>query len=279
MEARSLEHSLTDKQFKTLCDLVYDATGIVLAEGKRQMVYRRLMRRIRELKLDTFPEYYRLLEQEDDAEWPNFLNAITTNFTSFFRENHHFEYLKNNFLPKHCNEFGRDRLRVWSSASSTGEEPYSLAITLRDFYGPGITDSNWKILATDLDTNVIDHAKTGVYDADRIDGLPEQVKKNYFKRRTTGDREEVKVANELQSLVTFKPLNLMHDWPMKGPFDIIVCRNVMIYFDKPTQAKLLKKFIKLLRPNGVLMLGHSESIAKDFHQLRADGRTTYLKVG
>lgn len=278
MEMRSEEHSLSDRQFKKLCDLVYDSTGIVLAEGKRQMVYRRLMRRIRDLKLGSFPDYYQLLEQSDSVEWPNFLNAITTNFTSFFREEHHFEYLKNEFLPIHCKEFGRDRLRVWSSASSTGEEPYSLAITLREFYGPSIVNSDCKILATDLDTNVIEHAKRGIYDADRIEDLPETMKREFFKRRVADGKAEVKVDAALQKIITFKQLNLMKHWPMAGPFDVIVCRNVMIYFDKPTQARLLTKFIDLLRPNGVLMLGHSESIAKDFNQLRPDGRTTYIKV-
>ncbi len=278
MEARSEEHSLSDKQFKKLCDLVYDSTGIVLAEGKRQMVYRRLMRRIRELQLKTFPEYYALLENNDDTEWPNFLNAITTNFTSFFRENHHFEYLKSDFLPKHCREFGRERLRVWSTASSTGEEPYSLAITLRDFYGHGVADTDCRILATDLDTNVLETARAGIYEADRIEGLPEAVKRKNFKQRVVDGKALVKVDQELQQLIAFKQLNLMHDWPMRGPFDVIMCRNVMIYFDKPTQAKLLKKFMRLLRPSGVLMLGHSESIAKDFSQLKSDGKTTYIKV-
>lgn len=278
MEARSEEHTLSDKQFNTLCELVYNATGIVLAEGKRQMVYRRLMRRIRELKLGTFHDYYQLLEQTDGPEWPNFLNAITTNFTSFFREKHHFEYLSNEFLPRHCRDIGRSRLRVWSAASSTGEEPYSLAITLRDFYGAGISGSDWKILATDLDTNVLEHGRAGIYDVDRIENLPERVVKNNFKRRQVFGKEEVKIDSELQQIITFRQLNLMHDWPMQGPFDLIVCRNVLIYFDKPTQVKLLNKFIKLLRPNGVLMLGHSESVAKDFIQLRADGRTTYVKA-
>jgi len=278
VEAREDRHSLSDKQFHKLCSLVYDATGIVLVESKRQMVYRRLMRRIRELKLESFPDYYLLLEADNSSELPNFLNAITTNFTSFFREHHHFDYLKTKFLPDHCQKFGYGRLRVWSSACSTGEEPYSLAITLSEFYGSRISQCDCKILATDIDTNVLNHAREGVYDAERIESLPEAVKKKWFKRRETDSRAEVKVDPDLQRLITFKQLNLMHNWPMHGPFDVILCRNVMIYFDKPTQAMLLRKFFELLRPNGVLMLGHSESIAKDFTQLRPDGRTTYLKI-
>jgi len=279
VEARADKHSLSDQQFEKLCGLVYQSTGIVLAESKRQMVYRRLMRRVRELKVESFSRYYELLEDANSNELPNFLNAITTNFTSFFRESHHFDYLKDTFLPSHVRLYGAGkRLRIWSAACSTGEEPYSLAITLCEFFGNSLQQWDCKILATDIDTNVLESGKNGVYDADRIESLPEATKKRWFKRRYTELREEVKVDDRLKRLITFKPLNLMHEWPVKGPFDAIVCRNVMIYFDKPTQAVLLAKFLRLLRPGGVLMLGHSESIAKDYRELKPDGRTTYIKI-
>ena len=279
MEVREDRHSLSDKHFEQLCTLVYKATGIVLADSKRQMVYRRLMRRVRELKIDSFSDYYHMLQNEESNELPNFLNAITTNFTSFFREGHHFDYLKQTFLVEHERQFGSGkRLRIWSTASSTGEEPYSLAITLNEYFGGSISQWDCKVLATDIDSTVIEHCQRGVYDADRIESLPEQVKKKWFKRRSAELREEVKVHEQLQKIITFKQLNLMHDWPMRGPFDVIMCRNVMIYFDKPTQAMLLSRFLKLLRVGGVLMLGHSESIAKDCRELKPDGRTTYIKV-
>lgn len=279
MEVREEKHSLSDKQFKKLCTLVYDATGIVLAEGKRQMVYRRLMRRVRELKIDSFFDYCRMLEAENSNELPNFLNAITTNFTSFFREKHHFEYMTDTFLPAHTRQFAASRrLRIWSAASSTGEEPYSLAITLLEYFGSQWHNWDCKVLATDIDTNVLEHARNGVYDASRIENLPESVKKRWFLRKKQGDSELVRVVPELQEVLTYKQLNLMHEWPIRGPLDLIICRNVLIYFDKPTQAMLLDRFVKLLRPGGVLMLGHSESIAKDYTGLKPDGRTTYIKL-
>ena len=279
MEVREDKHSLSDKQFQKLCSLVYSATGIVLADSKRQMVYRRLMRRVRELKVESFSVYFGMLEAENSNELPNFLNAITTNFTSFFRENHHFDYMKSHFLPAHEKLVGSDRrLRIWSAACSTGEEPYSLAITLRDYFGSRMDQWDCKILATDIDTVVLDRASNGVYDANRIETIPDSIKKKWFMKRSLDGSELVKVSPDLQHLITFKQLNLMHEWPMRGPFDLIICRNVMIYFDKQTQSKLLNRFIELLRPGGILMLGHSESIAKDYIDLKPDGRTTYIKV-
>lgn len=276
--ARADQHSLNKREFEDLCSMVYDYTGIVLVESKREMVYRRIMRRVRAIGIGSFSEYFRLISDPNSEELPNFLNAITTNLTSFFRENHHFDYLKTDFLPEHERDYGQNkRLRIWSTASSTGEEPYSLAITLREYFGSRINNWDCKILATDLDTTVLETAINGIYKFERVENIPEKIQKKWFLRGSGDNSEYVKVSQDLQDLITFKQLNLMHDWPMRGPFDVIMCRNVLIYFDKPTQAKLLGKFMGLLRVNGVLMLGHSESIAKGYDELECRGKTIYVR--
>ncbi len=276
--ARLEEHSLSAREFQELCSMVYEITGIVLKESKREMVYRRLMRRIRELKISSFAEYFQLLKLENSEELPNFINAITTNLTSFYREAHHFDYLLETFLPAHEKHVGANKkLRVWCSASSTGEEPYTLSITLNRYFGSQINQWDCKILATDLDTNVVDTAKQGIYRLDRIEGIPSKIKKDWFQSAGPEYPDSVEVNEMLKDILVFKPLNLLNPWPMKGPFDVIFCRNVLIYFDKPTQESILKNFLTLLRPGGALMLGHSESVAKEFSQLEPVGRTTYLK--
>lgn len=275
---RGKQHSLSSKEFKFICKLVYDATGIVLDERKREMVYRRLMRRTRDLKLASFASYCQLLDDPNSGELPNFTNAITTNLTSFFRENHHFDYLRDTFIPEHISRFGHSRrLRIWSSASSTGEEPYSIAITLLQAFGSQASEWDMKILATDLDTEVLATGIEGVYKKDRIKDLPASNSKSWFKRGRGNNSDMVKVHPDLQQLITFKALNLLHDWPMRGPFDVIFCRNVLIYFDKPTQQKLVRRFHQMLRPGGLLMLGHSESLAKDDQLYRVLGRTIFEK--
>ncbi|WP_317931041.1 protein-glutamate O-methyltransferase [Halioxenophilus sp. WMMB6] len=275
---RAEQYSLNAKQFKTLCTMVYDMTGIVLADSKQEMVYRRLMRRIRELKIASFSLYFDLLQSNESDELRHFVNAITTNLTSFFRECHHFDYLKESFLPSHLTSQGANsRLRIWSTACSTGEEPYSIAITLADFFGGKLSGWDAKILATDIDTNVLAKAKAGVYSADRVGNIEPEIVRRWFLKSKNKSTTEVKVSTALQSLITFKPLNLIGTWPMCGPFDVIFCRNVLIYFDKTTQQALLHRFVEMLRPGGVLMLGHSESVAKGYEQLLAVGKTTFIK--
>jgi len=272
------KHSLSDQDFKFICTLVYDTTGIVLDERKKEMVYRRLMRRTRALKIPSFSEYCVLLARDNSSELPDFINAITTNLTSFFREKHHFEYLQQSFLPQHQQDFSASRqLRIWSSACSTGEEAYSLAITLQNFMVDALTDWDVKILATDLDSDVLATASEGVYKAERIKDLPTQLCKQWFKRGVGSNSEFVKVHPKLKELITFKQLNLLHEWPVTGPFDIIMCRNVLIYFDKTTQKSLVERFNKLLRPGGLLILGHSESIGKNFADLELKGHTIFEK--
>jgi chemotaxis protein methyltransferase CheR len=197
--------------------------------------------------------------------------------TAFFRENHHFLYLKNTIIPQLIKQNALSkRIRIWSAGCSTGEEPYSLAITLKQSI-PDIDQWDIKILATDLDANVVAHGKAGIYRADRIEGLDENVKRRWFKRGTGDNDNAVKVAPELQELITFKRLNLLHDWPMKGPFDVIFCRNVVIYFDKDTQRVLFDRYANILKPEGHLFIGHSESLYKVSTRFDNLGQTIYKR--
>ncbi|ODS23995.1 chemotaxis protein CheR [Candidatus Endobugula sertula] len=273
------EHQLSDREFKCICDLVYNDAGIVLTESKREMVYRRLMRRTRELKISSFSEYCGLINTPDSEELPHFINAITTNLTSFFREPHHFDYLRDQFIPQHLKAFRSDsKLRIWSSACSTGEEPYTLAITVKQAMASYLRKWDVRILATDLDTNVLKTAAQGIYEYDGIKDLSDEVKRDGFNKGIGNCEGLVKVKTSLADLISFKQLNLLRAWPMKGPFDAILCRNVLIYFDKDTQLGLLKRFVEILRPGGVIILGHSESVAKSFPGLNSIGRTIYQKV-
>ncbi|MEE8057494.1 MAG: protein-glutamate O-methyltransferase [Pseudomonadales bacterium] len=285
---RAPEHTLTDKEFRFICQLVYDSTGIVLDDRKREMVYRRLMRRTRELRIPSFKDYCLLLKNEDNQELPNFINAITTNLTGFFRESHHFDFLKDQFIPAHLAKYAATkRLRVWSAACSTGEEPYSLAITLKQamdsFLNQGKLNqgkvSQWdvKILATDLDSTVLETAKVGTYSQDNIKDLSKEIKHKWFKKGSGDNSDKVKVNPQLKGLITFKQLNLMGSWPVQGPFDVIMCRNVLIYFDRNTQHELVDRFYQLLRPGGLLMLGHSESLMKEESAFEVKGRTIFQK--
>lgn len=275
---RAANHSLSDKEFQFICKLVYDTTGIVLDIRKKEMVYRRLMRRTRELNISSFSEYCTLLSKDDNSELPDFINTITTNLTSFFRENHHFEYLRDTFFPEHQAKFASSKkLRIWSSACSTGEEPYSLAITLTQAMSSVLSGWDAKILATDLDTNVLHTGSQGIYKSERIKDLDPGLCKRWFKKGASENKDYVRVDPSLKELITFKQLNLLHEWPVKGPFDVIMCRNVLIYFDKPTQRALVERFNNLLRPGGLLILGHSESIAKSFSDLEIKGHTIFEK--
>lgn len=273
---------LTDEEFTFICQFVYKNTGIVLNDSKREMLYRRLTRIVRERKLKSFSEYCQLLKKQGDKEKDYFINAITTNLTSFFRENHHFEFLMKEELPRLMKQKvsmanGKKRLRIWSSASSTGEEPYSIAITLFEAMKNDATKWDAKILATDIDSNVLAKGKAGVYDVKRIEDLSMQRKEHYFYQGCGNSSNSVKVHDKLKSLITFKQLNLLHDWPMKGPFDVIFCRNVIIYFDKPTQQDLFARYYELLAPGGLLLLGHSENLGNYQQYFENVGRTIFRK--
>lgn len=270
------EYELRDKDFRKIVELVMNTAGIVLSEKKRPFIQGRLGRRLRVLGMQDFRQYCNLLETPaGDEERSNLINAITTNHTSFFREPHHFTYLTRTILPKIMQEAGdQRRLRIWSAGCSTGEEPYTIAMTLRDV--PTL-QNGWdvKILATDLDTNVVAHAAAGVYDAERLEGVPSSQRKRFVTDLSNGKGQ---MNDELCSLITFAPLNLLQKWPMKGPFDIIFCRNVVIYFDKPTQRKLFDRYADILKPDGSLFIGHSESLLNVTDRFDLVGRTIYRRV-
>jgi len=254
-------------------------TGISLSSAKRGMVYSRLARRLRRLGLDNFSEYCKLLVSgEDQTELGMFTNSITTNLTSFFRESHHFDYLANQLLPE-CASLNKQtrRLRIWSAGCSSGEEPYSIAMTVLE----NLPESNnWdiKILATDLDTSVLEKAKQGVYPEERLSCIDNQKRRRWFKNGRGENAGLLQASPDLKALITFKQLNLMQDWPMQGPFDIIFCRNVLIYFDKPTQRVLMERYANLLADHGRLFIGHSETLYRVTERFKLLGKTIYRKV-
>ncbi len=264
------EFLFTDQDFERIRKLIYDRAGISLSPIKRDMVYSRLARRLRATGLKNFSDYLHHLESGDAVEMEAFTNSLTTNLTSFFREEHHFPLLQEFLRPK----MRQPNISIWCSASSTGEEPYSIAMAVAELFGS--VPSNVKILASDLDTNVLDKAREGVYPVERIAKLPENLVRKYFFRGKGVQGGLVRIKPELQAMISYRQINLLDaTWPMRGPFDAIFCRNVMIYFDKPTQHRILEKFVPLLHADGLLFAGHSESFhhAADLFKLR--GRTVY----
>ncbi|KIZ47555.1 MULTISPECIES: protein-glutamate O-methyltransferase [Rhodopseudomonas] len=271
------DYVLQDGDFRKIANLVMEKTGIVLSEKKRAFIHGRLGRRLRILGLEDFSQYCRLLESRaGEDERHMLINAVTTNHTSFFREEHHFDYLTKTVLPTIAAPYGNKpgRLRIWSAGCSTGEEPHTLAMMLREFR-PSLADWDAKILATDLDTNVVSHAATGLYDADRLETIPAAYRKRYV---TVEDDGRFRINDEVRSLISFAPLNLLEKWPMSGPFDVIFCRNVVIYFDKPTQRTLFDRYAELLRPDGWLFIGHSESLLNVTNRFSLVGRTIYRRT-
>jgi chemotaxis protein methyltransferase CheR len=261
--------AFTPRDFARVRALIYRQAGISLAESKQEMVYSRLARRLRAKGLNSFEEYLDGLESgRDSDEWEAFTNALTTNLTSFFREAHHFP-----ILAEHARK-AKKPLTIWCSASSTGEEPYSIAMTLCEAFNtltPPVS-----IVATDIDTNVLETGATGVYTADRLDKMPKERARRFFLKGKGSKLGMVRVRPELRQLITFKTLNLLaSSWPVSGPFDVIFCRNVMIYFDKPTQSKILSRFVPLLKPDGLLFAGHSENFMYVSDALKLRGKTVY----
>jgi chemotaxis protein methyltransferase CheR len=275
------EFAFNAEDFNALRALVHQVTGISLAETKRNLVYGRLSRRLRALGLESFAEYRQLLVAEPDGlEMVEFCNAITTNLTSFFRESHHFEYLRQHRLTPLVNARPGHRFRIWSAGCSTGEEPYSIAMTACEALGRGADHAlraDLKILATDLDSNVLARARSGVYTADHIKGIDGTLLGKCFDARQEEGQPRYVVKPAVSRLITFKQLNLMHDLPMRGPLDVIFCRNVVIYFDKDTQRRLFQRFARLQRPGDLLFIGHSESMFKVSEAYTLIGRTIYQR--
>jgi len=271
------EFELTDSEFNRLRELVHARTGIALSDAKRELLYGRLARRLRKLKLGSFAEYCALVEHGHSDELQELTNAITTNLTSFFRENYHFEQLASEAFPQsELKRSSTQRLRLWSAGCSTGEEPYSLAIVMREAL-EHLPHWDIRLLATDIDSAVVATAADGVYAEDRFKGLSAERLKRWFPQ--TAGQSGLRVAsNELKELITFKQLNLLDRWPMKGPFDIIFCRNVVIYFDKDTQRALFARMAELQEPGGWLFIGHSENLYNVSDRYKLVRRTVYRRM-
>jgi chemotaxis protein methyltransferase CheR len=263
------EFDFTLQDFNRVRKMIYQRAGISLADGKQQMVYSRLARRLRAAGIPSFSVYLDKLDaSREDDEWEAFVNALTTNLTSFFREEHHFPALAQHVKNK------KGPVEIWCSASSTGEEPYSIAMTLCEAFNTLTPPA--RIIATDIDTNVLATAERGVYPLEKMERLsPERMRKFFLKGR--GRNEGMaRMRPELQQLITFRQLNLLgSNWAINGPFDAIFCRNVMIYFDKPTQAKILSRFVPLMKPDALLFAGHSENFLYLSDALKLRGKTIY----
>jgi chemotaxis protein methyltransferase CheR len=266
------EFAFNDHDFERICKLIYKHVGISLSPQKRDMVYSRVARRVRALELSSFDAYLAHLDRSGPDEWQAFTNSLTTNLTSFFREGHHFP-----ILAEHVAQLKHRPIRIWCAAASTGEEPYSLAITMAEVFGT--KDAPVKILASDVDTQVLEQANRGDYAMERVEKMERSRLEKFFLNGSGSNAGRVKVRPELRNMVTFQRINLLdNDWKINGPFDVIFCRNVMIYFDKPTQSRILERFAPLMRPDGLLFAGHSESLFHVSHLFQLRGKTVYSLV-
>lgn len=267
------EFRLTDRDFTRIRTLIHRHAGIALGAHKREMVYSRVSRRLRQLQLADFTSYLDFLESsETGAEWQVFINALTTNLTAFFREPHHFPVLAS--LARSCAQ----PVTVWCAAASTGEEPYSIAITLMEALGDRAAGA--RVIATDIDTDVLRQAAAGVFRDDRVRALAPERLRRFFSKGVGANAGYVKVRPEVASMVSFARLNLLDpSWPVKEPVDAIFCRNVMIYFDKPTQKDVLDRFAPLLKPHGLLFAGHSENASLVNPRFQPVGQTVYALAG
>jgi chemotaxis protein methyltransferase CheR len=273
-DSAAREFSFSTADFERVRKLIYQHAGISLSPVKQDMVYSRLARRLRATGKSSFADYLDALEKSGGDEWERFVNSLTTNLTSFFREPHHFP-----IFAEHLRKLGTRRpIRVWCSAASTGEEPYSIAITVAETFGSNA--SHVSIMASDLDTNVLATAQKGVYPIERVDKLsPERLRK-FFLRGTGAQEGYVSVRPELKNMIQFQRINLLdQSYAVKGPLDVIFCRNVMIYFDKPTQYKILSRFAPLMQPDGLMFAGHSESFLHAADLFKSQGKTVYTLAG
>ncbi len=273
---REREFAFNDGHFLQIRQSVYDYCGINLVDSKRDMVYSRLVRRLRATGIPTFDEYLDLA-LHDKVEFTELINAITTNLTAFFREAHHFEFLVREIVPAFLQRPASERLKIWSAGCSTGEEPYSIAIALAEQL-PVQRRRQVSILATDVDHNVINKARAGVYPDDRVAQLDAGRIKAWFKRGRGANEGKVRIADALREMIQFRTLNLLSPWPMRGPVDVIFCRNVVIYFDKTTQRQLFSRMAALLVSRGYLFLGHSESLYQVSDRFESLGRTIYRRL-
>ena len=274
-----LGFTLSDKEFRLFQDLVKASTGITLSEHKRNLVSSRLSKRLRVLGLPSFQAYHDYLIAEP-AEMENFVNAITTNKTDFYREKHHFDFLERDIVPAwktRAARIGERRLRIWSAGCSSGEEPYTIAITLREAMD---SCQGWdvRILASDIDTAILERATQAIYQEERVADIPRPLMERHFLKGKGAHTGSVQVVREARDLVTFRQINLLEDqWPIRTVFDVIFCRNVIIYFDKPTQRRLMEHFATHLKDDGYLFIGHSETLHGLSDQFTVLGNTVYQK--
>ncbi|TYR34524.1 chemotaxis protein [Mesorhizobium microcysteis] len=274
------EFLFTNDDFLSIARMLYDDAGIALSESKASLVYSRLAKRLRALGLESFRDYCQFVGgSQGVSERQNMLAALTTNVTRYFREPHHFEHLKTRVLPElAARAKARGRVRIWSAGCSTGQEPYSIALTMLEVL-PDAAQYDVRILATDIDPNVVATGRAGVYSNEAVQPVPAALRDRWMVRVKDGARDAWGTGEEMRRLVSFRELNLMGNWPMKGRFDAIFCRNVVIYFDEPTQARIWSRFAPLLTPGGRLYVGHSERVT-DMAKFETDGLTTYrLKDG
>ncbi|MEM9705026.1 MAG: protein-glutamate O-methyltransferase CheR [Pseudomonadota bacterium] len=270
------EYLFTEDDFSFIASALYSDAGIHLVRSKAMLVYSRLAKRVRALRLPDFAAYCALIDREDgQAERQEMLRALTTNVTRFFREGHHFNHLTANIAPRLTEAAKRgERVRIWSSACSSGQEPYSIAMALLDA-SPALADADFRILATDIDSDMVAKATAGVYPRDALSTTDASLVKKFFTQTSRGS-DTLRANDELRKVISFRALNLNGDWPMKGKFDVIFCRNVVIYFDEPTQQKLWSRFASILKPQGWLYVGHSERVTGSADALfESQGATIY----
>lgn len=268
------EFLFTDRDFKQIADLILEATGIFLAEHKKDLVYGRIVRRVRALRLKTFAEYINIIKSDNGKEEVTFfVNALTTNLTEFFREKHHFDHLVETVLPNILSK--KSKVDIWSSACSSGMEPYSIAMTIKNFLEKKEKFANINVTATDIDTNMLKKAEKAVYSEKDVKSIPKVIRLKYMNKIENGNFE---IAPIIKKMVNFRKVNLQENWGFISKFDLIFCRNVMIYFSKDTQKTLVERFASQIHYGGYLYIGHSENICRLTDKFLLEGKTIYKKL-
>jgi chemotaxis protein methyltransferase CheR len=271
-EAQGREFAWTDADFDRVQKLIYQRAGISLHNGKHAMVYSRLSRRLRDTGYRSFNDYLGWLESSDGPEWQEFINALTTNLTSFFREDHHFKIFRE-YLSVHK---PKGKFKAWCCAASTGEEPYSILMTAVDALG---SHPNFSLIASDIDSKVLATAARGVYRMENMRNISDEQFRGFFLRGKGANAGMARIKPELQKLVEFKIVNLVKDgWPFQETFDIVFCRNVMIYFDAPTQRSVLERIHRVMAPGGLLFVGHAENFSESRDLFVLKGKTVYERT-
>jgi chemotaxis protein methyltransferase CheR len=273
------EFEFSDKDFRALADLIMERTGIVIADHKKHMVYSRIARRLRVLGFKAFSQYVVYISGDGgEEEMADFMNAVTTNLTRFFREPHHFDHLRDHVLkPLALNPPANRRVRLWSAGCSSGMEVYSMAMMVAETI-PNFEQWDIKLLATDIDTNMLNKGREGIYRKEDVEPVPAEFRKHYLTRYGGAGAEEVQVVEKLRHLVSFKTMNFIEPWPVKGLFDAVFCRNVVIYFNKETQAGVFEKFANVMKPESWLYIGHSENLHGITTRFELQGKTVYRRM-